>query len=64
MNMKKIVGLMLVGVMAGCAGHPAPATKPVETVSAPMVVNTPAPNPTFDVSRGVELHWLDGAPPA
>jgi hypothetical protein len=54
--------LFSVCLLAGCAGKT--ISKPKEVIPAPVVEVSPAPNPTFDVSKGVELHWLDGAPPA
>ena len=58
--MKKVIGSILVCILVGCASHS--VQKPGETVAAPEVI-APAVPETFDVSKGVDLHWLDGTPP-
>ncbi len=58
--MKNAVAALLVCILAGCSSHA--VQKPVAPVPAPEVIAPAAPE-TFDVSKGVELHWLDGTPP-
>jgi hypothetical protein len=49
------MGWVLLSVLVGCAAQ---AARPPTAAPAPVA---PA---SFDVANGVEVHWLDGAPPA
>jgi hypothetical protein len=58
--MKHAVAALLICIVAGCSSHS--ARNPVVPAPAPEVIAPAAPE-TFDVSKGVDLHWLDGTPP-
>jgi len=57
--MSKAIGWVLLCLVAGCASHA--AQRPPAAPVAPAPVAAPV---SFDVWKGVELHWLDGAPAA
>jgi hypothetical protein len=56
--MKTIVASLLFCLVAACAQHSATTT--TETIPTPPTPVAPA---SFDITKGVDLHWLDGTPP-
>src|SRR5580658_2443101 len=58
--MKYWIGCAMFLLAFGCASHTAHVAAPIAQTAPPPA---PLPPVSFDIYRGIELHWLDNTPP-